>query len=140
MSSIKTCFVEKADDQGEVEKHVTGVAIRLKDPDAEEEIELQQLGYDGQICDDLKLRGQLTRIEASLIQTEALAFALDAVRYQRESSQKTYGFFLDPFSESWDIPEDRPVLGLFGQTNPLEETVVQMGLIFLDTQCQARLE
>lgn len=41
MSSIKTCFVEKADDQGEVEKHVTGVAIRLKDPDAEQEIELQ---------------------------------------------------------------------------------------------------
>ena len=38
MSSIKTCFVEKADDQGEVEKHVTGLAIRLKDPDAEEEV------------------------------------------------------------------------------------------------------
>ena len=79
-------------------------------------------------------------MEASLVQTPKLTFALDSVRYQREASQKTYGEFLQPFSKAWDIPEDRPVVGLFGLTNPLEETVVQMGVIYLDTQCQARLE
>ena len=93
------------------------------------------MGYDGNYCDVLNLRGQLTRIEASLAQTPKLTFALDSVRYQREASQKTYGEFLQPFSKTWDIPEDKPVVGLFGLTNPLEETVVQMGVIYLDTQC-----
>ena len=55
------------------------------------------MGYDGNYCDVLNLRGQLTRIEASLAQTPKLTFALDSVRYQREASQKTYGEFLQPF-------------------------------------------
>ena len=58
MSSVRTCTNENGG--------VTGLALRLKEPGAEEETELQFLGYEGVYCDQLALRGQLTRMEASL--------------------------------------------------------------------------
>ena len=57
MSSVRTCTNEKGG--------VTGLALRLQEPE-EEELELQFLGYEGVLCDELTLRGQLTRMEASL--------------------------------------------------------------------------
>ena len=82
------------------------------------------LGNEGEECDTLTLSGPLNKIEASVTQTESLAFALNSVRYVRDPNQKTYGTFLQPFGQTWVITEERPVVGLFGLTNPLENTVV----------------
>ena len=93
------------------------------------------LGEEGDDCETLTLSGPLDKIEASVTQTETLTFKLNSIRYVKSPNQRTYGTFIKPFSQEWEITEEKPVIGLFGLTNPLENTVVQMGVIFLDTEC-----
>lgn len=94
------------------------------------------LGTEGDFCETLTFSGPVTKMEASMDQNpETLSFSLNSIRYYVDTKQKTYGEFIKAFGKEWLLSEEKPLIGLFGLTNPLEKTVVQLGLVLLNTQC-----
>ena len=97
--------------------------LRDQDDDDAELVPLKLLGSEGKKCDQLTFNGSLDKIEASIIQTKPGFFILNSVRYSRDK-QKTYGGFLKPFSSEWKFNDTAEVIGLYGQTNPLENNAI----------------
>ena len=132
-------FLTCTDDFGEV----TGVQMRIRDPsDPEEEnsVDLTMLGYEGNDCERLTLKGGVNKVEASVSQLPSKSFGLNSIRYVADPNQKTYGSFLRPFASTWEFDPLQPVIGLYGLENPLEKSVVQLGFITLDIACQEEFD